>query len=78
MVYRYYLKLRAPSPGAQPSGFVAMKDYGTKQLCTVTDIFFDNIYFKAWGYVDYKEKLSVKQVEDFEMVYGGKWNADSN
>lgn len=28
-------------------------------------------YLKAWGYVVYKEKLTVKQIEGYELVYGG-------
>lgn len=33
MLYKYYLKARAPSPGAQPNGFVAMEDYGVRKTC---------------------------------------------
>ena len=71
MLHKYYLKARAPSPGAQPSGFVAMEDYGVRKTCFVYDIFFDYIYFKAWGHVYYQEKLTQKQIDDYELVYGG-------
>ena len=71
MLYKYYLKARAPSPGAQPNGFIAMEDYGVRKLCFVYDTFFDHVYFKAWGYVYYKEKLTQKQIDDYELVYGG-------
>ncbi len=66
MLYRYYLKARGPSPGAQPSGFVGMVDYEVRELRYV-----NNSLFGAWGYVYYEEKLTQKQIDDYELVYGG-------
>ena len=82
MLYKYYLKARGPSPGAQPSGFVAMEDYGVRKTCRKKcfgyEKFFDDVYFKAWGYVYYEEKLTQKQIDDYELVYGGVVNVNSN
>lgn len=78
MLYKYYLQARGPSPGAQPNGFIAMEDYGVRKLCFVYDKFFDHVYFKAWGHVFYKEKLTQKQINDYELVYGGVVNDNSN
>lgn len=71
MKYRYYLTQRAPSPGAQPGGFIAMKDFETRRLCVARDPLEGDQYFKAWGHVDYKEKLTEKQVEDYELKFEG-------
>ncbi len=78
MKYKYYVKARPPSPGAQPNGFIAMKDYGVRKTCFVYDKFFNYVYFKAWGHVFYEEKLTQKQKEDYELVYGGFANDNSN
>ena len=72
MLYKYYLKARAPSPGAQPSGFVGKVDYENRKIVGENNKTSGEVeYFKAWGHVFYKEKLTQKQIDDYELVYGG-------
>ena len=71
MLYKYYLQARGPSPGAQPNGFVGMVDYEVRKTCFVGVIFSHYVSFKAWGHVYYEEKLTQKQIDDYELVYGG-------
>ena len=52
--YRYYMTQRPPGPGAQPRGSINIVAYDAK-----TD--------GAWGYIEYKEPLTDKQVENYEL-----------
>lgn len=54
MTYRYYMTQRPPSPGAQPKGSTNLVIYDTKTE-------------GAWGYVEYREPLTEKQITDYEL-----------
>ena len=42
-----------------------------KNVLDMRNFFFNDVYFKAWGHVFYEEKLTQKQIDDYELVYGG-------
>lgn len=68
-MYRYYLTQRPPMPGASPRhpGMI-MADYGYKK-CVYSGI-------KAWGHADYPQKLSDRDITDYELVYGGQLDGE--
>lgn len=63
---RYYSTQRPLGPGTYP------RKGGTE---TVTNfdgkIFCEEISREAWGYVEYKEPLTPKEVSDYELTQGG-------
>lgn len=58
-MYRYYLTQRPPSIGTHPAGAVNTVCYDFRIITEHG--------FPAWGYVEYTEPLTDKQVEDFEL-----------
>lgn len=68
MRYRYYLLLRPAMPGAMP----------TKNLDRIKN--FDRRQFdeaagrEVWGYVEYTEPLSDKDVRDYDLMDGGAFD----
>ncbi len=66
MRYRYWLTLRPAMPGTVP----------TKNLECVEN--FDSRAYseeagrEVWGYVEYSEPLTDKQVAEYELVKGGE------
>ena len=59
---RYYLTQRGPAPGTFPAGAHEVRSYDNKQLVT-------DIGRPAWGWVEYAEPLTEKQIRDYELVY---------
>ena len=60
MAYRYYLTQRPPVPGSVPSGVRAVSDFGVKQYVQRIG--------EAYGYVEYDEPLTEKQISDYELT----------
>ena len=60
-LFRYYLIMRPPMPGAQPGGVWNVCDFGEKVLVA-------SINREAWGYVEYKQPLSSDDVKRYELV----------
>lgn len=60
-MYRYYLLMRGPGPGCQPKIAMNIHDFGGKK-----DIGF--MGYRAWGYVEYKEKLTRLQKQEYELL----------
>lgn len=58
-LYRYYLTLRPPSPGAQPKGFINAVSFDEKK-------YIDDIGREAWGYVEYDRPI--ENPEEWDMV----------
>lgn len=63
MIYRYFLLLRPPLPGTFPEAKtrIGLHGYGTRK-------FVESIRREAWGYVDYSEPLTKKQIDDYELI----------
>jgi len=57
----YYLTQRGPSLGCQPKGAINIVDFGKK-------VWAGEINRHAWGYVEYADPLTSKQIEDYELV----------
>lgn len=57
--YRYYLTQRPPSIGTHPNGTSNVVSFDTKQE-------FEGI--NCYGYVEYKNPLTEKQINDYELV----------
>lgn len=57
--YTYFYKLRGPSPGAQPKGFIAVKD---------SIIIKDGERYR--GYVVYDRPLKKEEIEEYDLVAG--------
>ena len=60
-MYKYYLTQRGPGPGCQPKGCNITCDYGFKKHV-------EEIGCNAWGYVEYKNRLTVKEISDYELI----------
>ncbi len=58
---RYYLTQRPPSPGAFPGKPIKLKAYDAKT-------YVEEIGRSAWGWVEYSEPLTEKQVKDYELT----------
>lgn len=58
---RYYLTQRPPSPGAFPGKPVRVVSFDSKKHV-------EAIGCRAWGWVEYDEPLTEKQVSDYELV----------
>jgi len=63
-VYRYGLRFRPLSLGAQPKGFIP------NPLLFQREINYANRY--RWGYVDYPFMLSAEDLKAYEMEYVGE------
>ena len=57
-MHRYYLTQRPPSIGTHPKGAAEVVGFDFKQDCGG---------FRAWGYVEYDEPLSDKEIANFEL-----------
>ena len=55
---RYYLTQRPPSIGTHPKGAVNTVAFDYRQDCGG---------FYAWGYVEYSDPLTDKEIADFEL-----------
>jgi len=64
-MYRYYLLMRGPGPGAIPKVWdnlvTKVEDFGTKK-------YVEEIGCKAWGYVEYLHRLTDKQLDAYELM----------
>lgn len=60
-MYRYYLLERPPGMGCQPKGVVIIQTFVHKDYVKEIDR-------KAWGWVEYAEPLTAKQVEEYELM----------
>ena len=60
-LYRYYLKERPPSPGAQPRGQKNIVSFDDRK-------FIDEAKSEAWGYVEYDKPLSAKDISEYELA----------
>ena len=65
MTYRYYLTQRPPSLGAFPNhignGPIEVHSFDNKEYAADIDR-------KAWGYVNYKEQLTAKEIDEYELM----------
>lgn len=60
-IYKYYTVRRPPDIGSVPKDFVNIKSYGElKQL--------EKSGYHAWGEVEYKRKLTDKEIYDYELL----------
>lgn len=59
--YRYYLLMRPAMPGTIPTrNVVEIHNFDYRQYVSEID-------WKAWGYVDYSEKLSDADIKNYEL-----------
>jgi hypothetical protein len=58
---RYYLTQRPPAPGTFPGKPVNMKAFDSREHV-------EEIGRPAWGWVEYEEPLTEKQIADYELV----------
>jgi hypothetical protein len=63
-MYKYYLLLRGRSIGTQPDGYVGWTDY-TEQR------FVPEIGRNAWGELYYDNKLTDREVKNYELFDAG-------
>lgn len=65
-MFRYYSIQRPILPGGFPKSVDVEKieNFDTKKFC-------DEIGREAWGYIEYREELSKKEVDDYEFALGG-------
>lgn len=60
MMYRYYTTQREPMVGSIPRGAERIVFFDDR-------IFVDKIARRAWGYAEYKSKLSDDDISDYEL-----------
>ena len=66
MAYRYYSILRPVSIGTYPKdGVILFENYNSR-------IPVKEIDHMAWGYIDYDRKLTDKEADNYDLVFGGK------
>lgn len=63
-MYRYYLPQRPPMPGTIPNGAVVAEDFGERKSVP-------QVARPVWGYADYKEPLTMAQIDDYELLEQG-------
>lgn len=61
MIYRYYCLYRPPGPGAIPRGAVHVEDF-------TEDTYLPQIEMTAWGFAEYEQPLTERQVKDYELI----------
>lgn len=63
MKYRYFSTMRPVSIGTYPNNgkVVEIHNFDTRQMVK-------SIGREAWGYIDYSEPLTEKQISDYELV----------
>lgn len=65
MAYRYYSTQRPVAPGTFPrpehAKVIRIKNFDTKTMV-------DEIGRKAWGFVEYSDPLTDKQISDYELT----------
>ena len=62
---RYYLTQRPPSIGTFPN---SKNNKPTKVESFVSKITIQEIDKECWGYVEYKEPLTNKEISDYELI----------
>lgn len=65
-IYRYYCLYRPPMPGSIPSGSIHVHCYDFRQPVPESGR-------EAWGYAEYTRELSPKEIQDYELAFGGKY-----
>lgn len=71
VVYRYYSILRPVGPGTFPKkGTVRIHNFDKRE-------YINRIDHAAWGYIEYDEKLTEKEARDYDLVYGGIYESDT-
>ena len=65
-MFRYYSTQRPCGPGTFPrqGGTETVTNFDGKIYC-------EEIGCEAWGYIEYREAISPKQVKDYELTAGG-------
>lgn len=65
-IMRYYSTQRPIGPGTYP------RQDGTETITTFESrVFCEEIGREAWGFIDYKRPITMKQAEDYELVPSG-------
>lgn len=66
MRYRYWLTLRPPMPGTVPKrNLEHITSFGKRT-------YRHEVNREIWGYADYSEPLTDKEIEEYELVKGGE------
>lgn len=65
MRYRYWFALRPPMPGAVPKRNLE----NVTSFCKRTYRY--EVNREVWGYADYSEPLTDKEVDEYDLVKGG-------
>lgn len=66
-LYKYYTTRRPPGPGAIPSkGLRFAKSYGERRGDCMGGM------VRAWGWVLYDRRLSMEDIQSYELAYGGE------
>ena len=60
-MYKYYLTERGPGPFCQPKECSSTKDFNEKK-------YIEEVGCKAWGYANYENPLTEKEINDYELV----------
>ena len=60
VLFRYYCLNRPPMPGTVPRGFANWHEFPERA-------FIPEVNHEAWGYVEYREPLSLRAVHDYEL-----------
>lgn len=68
MRYRYWLTLRPAMPGTVPSRNLEKIENFDSRTCN------EDAGREVWGYVEYSEPLTDKQIFDYELIKGGETN----
>lgn len=68
MRYRYWLTLRPAMPGTVPSrNLKKIENFDSRT-------YNEEAGREVWGYVEYSEPLTDKQIFDYELIKGGETN----
>ena len=67
MIYRYYSKLRPVSYGTYPknNNLVGTTNFGDRKFC-------EDVKDWAWGYIEYFEPLTDKEISDYDLIDASK------
>ena len=67
MIYRYYSKLRPVSYGTYPknNNLVCTSNFGDRKFC-------DDVKDWGWGYIEYFETFTNKEVSDYDLIDASK------
>lgn len=68
MLYRYWLTLRPAMPGTIPSrNLERIENFDSRTYS-------EDAGREVWGYVEYSEPLTDRQIFDYELIKGGETN----